>query len=310
MAISISNLWKPTARDLREIAENAKAASAILAMPLLKRRAHMIEFGYRRHLYKFRDIPDDLGKRKRLEQMLLDNELFAATSDTFNDPFDAQADYRIEQQGDALREVVYRYFRSQGADDHLARGLVADALLDDSAALAASIKANHQQLLQQLGVCCLAETATDPLLWAHYAQNHRGIAVQYRPSLDPMSLQPHPVHYNATYPIIENFFDREKRDIFSPLLRKAPSWEYEREWRILRPNAPNRGFQVCPEALTAVLLGMRISDDDREYIRGLVAERDKRYEVKTLVFQAEAAVGEYRVRMRRLRTAAATTGRK
>jgi hypothetical protein len=293
MAISVSNLWKPTPRDLREIAENTKAASAILAMPLLKRRTRMIEFGYRRHLYKFRDIPGDRGKRNRLEQMLLNNELFAATSDTFNDPFDAQADYRIEQQGDALRELVYRYLRSQGAPDHIAR--------DDSAALAASIKANHQQLLQQLGVCCLAETATDPLLWAHYAQNHRGIAVQYRPSLDPMSLQPHPVHYNATYPIIENFFDREKRDIFSPLLRKSPSWAYEREWRILRPDAPNRAFQVRPEALTAVLLGMRILDNDREYIRGLVAERDRRYELKTLVFQAEAAVGAYRVRMRRLR---------
>jgi len=67
MAISVSSLWKQTPRDLREIAENAKAASAILAMPLLKRRAYMIEFGYRRHLYKFRDIPDDRGKRKRLE---------------------------------------------------------------------------------------------------------------------------------------------------------------------------------------------------------------------------------------------------
>ncbi|MBB6249162.1 DUF2971 domain-containing protein [Rhodanobacter sp. A1T4] len=301
MAISVSNLWKPTPRDLREIAENIKAASAILAMPLLKRRARMVELGYRRHLYKFRDIPDDRGKRQRLEQMLLNNELFAATSDTFNDPFDAQADYRIEQQRDALRELVYRYLRSQGAPDHLARSLVADALLDDSAALTASIKASHQQLLQQLGVCCLSETATDPLLWAHYAQDHCGIAVQYRPSLDPMSLQPHLVHYNAVYPIIENFFDREKRDIFSPLLRKSPSWAYEREWRILRPNAPNRAFQVRPEALTAVLLGMRISDGDREYIRGLVGERNKRYELKTLVFQAEAAVGEYRVRMRRLR---------
>jgi len=256
---------------------------------------------YRNERSRLSEMTGHDGPKYALEQMLLNNELFAATSDTFNDPFDAQADYRIKQQGDALRELVYRYLRSQGASDHIARRVVADASLDDSVALAASIKANHQQLLQQLGVCCLAETATDPLLWAHYAQNHRGIAVQYRPSLDPMSLQPHPVHYNATYPIIENFFDREKRDIFSPLLRKSPSWAYEREWRIFRPDAPNRAFQLRPEALTAVLLGMRISDGDREYIRRLVAERDKRYALKTLVFQGEAATGEYRVRMRRLR---------
>jgi len=224
----------------------------------------------------------------------------ATTSDRFNDPFDAQADYRIAERDDALRELVYRYLVTKGASDDMARALVQDESLANSELLAASIKTNHQQLLQQLGVCCLAATAIAPLLWAHYAQDHRGIAVQYRPSVDPQNLQPHKVEYNEKYPVIDNFFDLERRDIFSPLLRKSLSWAYEQEWRIFRPGAPNQAFAVKPEALSGILLGMRISNTDREYIRALVEGRDRLFGTKTTIFQAEPAAGEYRLRMRRL----------
>lgn len=306
MTIPISHVWKPTTRDLHAIAENAMAAKAILDMPPLKRRARLVGFGYPRHLYKFRDIPRDKGeyekeRRKQFEDMLLNNELYAATSEKFNDPFDAQADYRIEQRGEELRTLVYNYLLHRGAPEDLARNIVTDELLAHPETVAAEMKVNHQKLLQQLGVCCLSATPHEPLLWAHYAQNHYGVAVQYRPSLDPQALQPHLVQYSATYPIIDNYFDLQKRDIFSPLLRKSPSWAYEQEWRILRPDAPNQAFQVRHEALTGVLLGMRISDVDRDYIRALAAEREKRYGLKTRIFQAEAAPHEYRLRMRRLR---------
>ncbi|WP_158756228.1 hypothetical protein [Dyella sp. S184] len=103
MAISLSHVWAPTPSDLHAIAENAMAANAILNMPLLRRRARLVECGYPRHLYKFRDIPRNKKKyekkrRRQLEDMLLNNELYAATSENFNDPFDAQADYRIGQR--------------------------------------------------------------------------------------------------------------------------------------------------------------------------------------------------------------------
>jgi hypothetical protein len=305
MTIPVSQLWKPTPLDLHAIAENAKAAKAILAIPPLKRRARMVEYGYPRHLYKFRDIPHaklehERGRRKQLEDMLLNNELFAATAETFNDPFDAQADYRIDERGAPLRDQVYGYLRAKGAAEDMARAIASDEGLDEPEVIAAEMKANHQQVLKQLGVCCLAATAHDPLLWAHYAYKHTGIAVQYRPSLDPESLQPHEVEYKDEYPVITDFFDPGRRSLFPPLLRKSLSWRYEKEWRILRTNAPNRVFRVRPEALTGVLLGMRISDANRDYIRMLVELRDRRYGLATRVFQAEAAPGEYRVRMRRL----------
>lgn len=306
MAIPITSLWKQTPHDLHAVRENAQAAQAILRMHPLVRRARMIEWGYPRFLYKYKDIPRDRTdeekkRRKQLEDMLLKNELFASTVEKFNDPFDAQADYRIPERGDAFREVLFQYFRTRGMDESLARQIVSDdSLVSNTDAIAAEMKKNHQKLLQQLGICSLTATATDPLLWAHYTCSHCGIAVQYQPSLDPEALQPHKVEYSTAYPIIDNFFNLKERDIFSPLLRKSPSWSYEHEWRLLRPDEPNHTFQVRPEALTGVLLGMRISDADRDYIRALVAARDARHGLTTRVFQAEAAPGAYDVRFRRL----------
>lgn len=306
MPIPIWHLWHHSVRDLRINHLSAMLAETLMALPVLERRKRLAlskAYGpeHPRHVYKFRSVPGDKDGRARLEQLIVGNELYAPTSDAFNDPFDAQADYRVEQHGDELRELVYGYFLAHGAPEEMARGFAQDDVLNSPKRTAALMKENHRKILQQLGVYCLAATARDPLLWAHYAQDHRGIAVQFRPSLDLKAMLIHPVEYNSAYPIIDNYFDRKKRNLLSPLLRKSTSWSYEKEWRIIREGQPNRTFLVQPEAITGVLLGLRISDDDRDYIEELVHERDRRHGVTTRMYKAEPSPGKYDVRFRRFR---------
>lgn len=306
MPILVWHLWHHSVRDLQINHLGATAAETLMALPMLERRkrlalskAHGRE--YPRHLYKFRSIPGDKDGRARLEQLIVGNELYAPTSDKFNDPFDAQADYKVTQQGDELREVVYRYFLAVGAPEEMARGFAQDDVLNSRKRTELLMKENHRKILQQLGVYCLAANARDPLLWAHYAQDHRGIAVQFRPILDLKALLIRPVEYNNTYPVIDNYFDRKKRNLLAPLLRKSTSWSYEDEWRIIRDGQPNRTFSVRPEAITGVLLGLRISDEDRDYIEELVRDRDRRHGVTTRMYKAEASPGKYDVRFWRFR---------
>lgn len=309
MAIPVSHLWRQTPHDLHAIRENAQAAQAILAIPLIKRRARMREYGYPRHLYKFRSIPrhkpdmseQDKELRRQFEAMLLHNELFAATVETFNDPFDAQADYRVDESELPVREQIFRYLVAKGAPEDMARTMTDGPEASSVEALMVQMKENHQQVLSQLGICCLAATVRDPLLWGHYARGHCGVAVEYTPSLDPVALQPHEVEYTDEYPVITDFFSPSRRSLFPPLTRKSPSWKYEQEWRLFRVGEPNHTFQVRPEALTSVMMGLRISQPDRDYIEALVVERDRRFGLHTRLFQAEASPGEYDVRFRRLR---------
>lgn len=308
MPISAWHLWHHSVHELQINHLGAMAAETLMGLPLVQRRRrlalsklHGLERP--RHLYKFRSVPatTDKNGRERLAQLIVDNELYAATSDTFNDPFDAQADYRVLERGQELRDAVYRFLRERGADEEIARGLSQDDSLNSPERTAALMQENHRATLRQLGVYCLAATARDPLLWAHYAQDHHGIAVQFRPSLDLKALLIHRVEYNNTYPVIDNYFNARGRDLVSPLLRKSKSWEYENEWRVIRDGQPNRVFSIRPEAITGVLLGLRISDEGRDYIEELVHDRDRRHGVKTRMYKAEQSPGKYAVRFKRFR---------
>lgn len=308
MPIPVWHLWQHSIHELRVPAFPGIATSTLMGLPLRQSRQRLSriklgEWRFPRHVYKFRAVPPKgaSSSRERLEQLILDNQLYGSTSDNFNDPFDTKADYRVPQHGEDLRELVYQYFLRRNAPEHMARAFSLDESLDNPEETAKRIQENHRRILQQLGICSLSGTAREPLLWAHYADEHRGVAIQFRPSMDLQTMQLCAVEYNDTYPIIDNYFDVEKRDLTSPLLRKSKSWGYEKESRIIRAGRPNQTFSVRPEAITGVFLGMRMSGDDRAYIERLVHERDKRYQVKTCIYEAGPAPGTYKVRFLRIR---------
>lgn len=306
MPISPEHIWQHSVHELRINDLLAMAAETLMNLPAVQRRQRLAlgslpERPYPRHVYKFRALPARPEEREYVEQILRDNQLYAPTSDAFNDPFDAQADYRVEHDAGVLREQVESFLVAGGASAAIAQGLSHADVLSRPGEIAALLKAHHQETLQQIGVYCLAANPKAPLLWAHYAHEHKGIAIQFRPSRDLRTMLLHPVHYATTYPVIENYFDRRDRDLVSPLLRKSMSWSYEDEWRILRPGQPKQVFSIRPEALTGVLLGMRMSDADRAYVERIVRARDQRYRLHTRLYQAEPAAGTYDVRFRRLR---------
>lgn len=305
MPIPASHYWRLDRSDLHSLWDQAQLAAILTTKSTFERRVSLRQYGHARHLYKFRSVPGkktkrDRADRKQLEGMLLRNELFASTVNQFNDPFDAQAAYRVDERAMPLREQIAAYLRKKGASNEIARAFSSDEEMCHPDAIEAQMKSDYQEILKQLGVCSLAATARDPLLWAHYAFKHTGIALQYRPSMDTENLLAYKVEYERDYPLITDFFEPSRRSIFAPLTRKSPSWEYEKEWRIIRNGKPNSVFHVRPEALTGVVLGMRISDEDEKYVRGLVAKRDQQFGLVTDMFKAEAAPGEYKLRMRRL----------
>lgn len=283
--------------DIRGARQLAMHADAMLKVPVVRRRELLGQLGIPRHVYKYRG----LGDGAIIESMLLDNTLWAATAKTLNDPFDAQAEYRVPEEGQVLRATVHQYFTGKGAPAEIADAIAMDEALSDSKALGASLTGNHQEMLEGLGMCALSADPRGQLLWSGYADKHQGIALQYRPSLDPMSFQVQQMEYSDTFPVIDNFFDVSGRDLLPALLRKGTSWSHEKEWRIFRPNEPDRVFNVLPESLTGVVMGLKISDADRDFVTGLVEERDRRFGLKTMLFQAVQAPGAYGVRLRRVR---------
>jgi hypothetical protein len=121
----------------------------------------------------------------------------------------------------------------------------------------------QRELLKQYdrGVCCFSAAVDNPLLWSHYGDQHRGLCIGYGLNRTP-SPQLRKVVYGGSRTVATSLIakallenDPEAQELLDRdvLLRKAPPWRYEREWRLLG----NRGVQDSALELKDVTFGLR-----------------------------------------------------
>ena len=121
-----------------------------------------------------------------------------------------------------------------------------------------------EEMNSTFGILCFSDIVTDPVLWAHYADNHTGVAFELDHLIDPRL---HKVDYTDDRPVLD-INDLECRSVVEPLLnkmikQKASSWAYEREYRVhieldKCDVAGGHYFQAIPDNLvTKVILGNR-----------------------------------------------------
>jgi hypothetical protein len=113
------------------------------------------------------------------------------------------------------------------------------------------------------GICCFSEQYDNPLLWSHYGDQHRGLCIGY--SLDRRPLPDlKKVSYGGdrtiTTSLLEQALLEKRSDAIelldaNVLLRKAPEWGYENEWRLIG----KVGLQESPLKLTEITFGLRCS---------------------------------------------------
>ncbi len=104
-----------------------------------------------------------------------------------------------------------------------------------------SLRTQFDELRNTTGVSCLSEAEDSLLMWAHYANNHRGICVEYDLLEINSTLQftAIPVIYSEERACF-NFFQQQGIEndtlklFIQSLISKSPEWSYEKEWRIIR----------------------------------------------------------------------------
>jgi hypothetical protein len=116
--------------------------------------------------------------------------------------------------------------------------------------------------IQGKGVFSLSETWKSPLMWSHYADEHRGICIEYNTALIP-----HPniaaVDYRSPRSIkasdliawkMKASSEAERRVYNTYFFAKSPEWRYEKEWRDISQSigVTNSHFPV-----TAIYFGLR-----------------------------------------------------
>jgi hypothetical protein len=134
-----------------------------------------------------------------------------------------------------------------------------------------------QYLSERFGLICFCERVKDPVIWSHYEDCHRGIAIEIAADLNEAFIR---VEYSPERPILpQNCLDNREqhigtfKDIFGKFFRfKASSWEYEREWRAVVPldkcDVAEGMFlwKIPDNFITRLIIGIR-SPVSSEYLR-------------------------------------------
>ncbi len=274
--------------DLNSSAVPSKAFAHTVGTPLPPR------------LYRYRDTG------QFTEKIFTKREVFFANPRSFNDPFDCG--FHIVCRGERSQQVIASVAFNAAKKLH-PEWSVRQAF-DAAERVGASIAANHhdeasrqlgrslaREYNEKAGVLCLAATCTEILMWSHYANNHRGICLEFRTDAkDSIFSNARPVKYSDEYPHLDlrNMVEDEQlRNATAWMLTKSTNWSYEREWRILdfKNGTGVRAFP--PESLSAVILGCCIPDDESDKVLGWV----RGFPTKVKVLQAKKSHTHFRLEM-------------
>jgi hypothetical protein len=234
--------------------------------------------------------------------VLTNRTLRWSTPATFNDPFDIQTPLSLPlQKTQVVEATLLKLVKAMNDKRYLAGNkfgkLIAFAKAHGCAPSPEQImievrpsieesfeklnlempKFNSEMLamLAASKILCLSEVATNVLMWAHYASNHKGVALQFGTpvGIDSPWSRARKIEYVSTPPALadlellsdflsgyKSFNAKEIMDKF--VYTKSQEWEYEQEWRINRSDgfdkhAAFEDLHFHPQELFGMVFGCR-----------------------------------------------------
>lgn len=191
-------------------------------------------------------------------QVLQKNLLRLASRTEFNDPFECALTVLPDPR--PTSEKIHEL--SSGIAGHspelssAEQTLRAISLAEDGR-LEEAMRRALNRTVDSIGIACFCESGDDVLMWSHYGDAHRGLAIELNVfNAGGYGLQIMPVRYAAEPPAV-SYADRH--DAFYAVLQKSESWSYEREWRIAQMGRAGQEVPIPDGIVASVTLGYRAS---------------------------------------------------
>ena len=194
---------------------------------------------------------------------LKSNKMWYSAPCNFNDVFDC--DVMVDE--DQLFKSIQAYPGVQGVRPG---SPMWKQMKSQAKSSARGMREMFSQMRSQMGITCLSELDDSLLMWAHYANNHRGMCVEYELMEINRQLKftPIPIVYSEDRACIGSLnpdtVERDTTKVFlESLTAKSSEWSYEKEWRIIRDDgacgdrwdAEKKGALLDMILPTSVILG-------------------------------------------------------
>jgi hypothetical protein len=250
-------------------------------------------------LYKYRDWYNDHHKR-----ILTHNEIYLASPDQFNDPYDCTAPFRYRDE-DLTPENIFTKLMELAKRHHpemTATQLHQECFERQQSGIFENGKywkdayLEHKNEMNKFGVLSTTSKKDNLLMWAHYANSHNGFCI----GLDKFILYNvirgtlMPVIYDKNLPrkpLLED--DSYSSYLINILATKSDDWLYEDEYRIILNNAARQTFKVPSEIIKEIIFGFKMPEKHKVEIFNLV--RAKFPHVR--IFQSDMSLNEFKLNM-------------
>ncbi len=130
---------------------------------------------------------------------------------------------------------------------------------------------------RNLGILCLTDRNDNDLMWAHYADSHRGVCIEFDISRDLDTFCfPKAVTYDDNvrrFNYIRSWNLRKGADATEAIFHKSADWAYEQEYRVVRID----GAGIVPFDITAlrnICFGIDTPTDEIAEIRALCRRKN------------------------------------
>jgi len=164
---------------------------------------------------------------KNFLDIILNNRLYAAYYKDLNDPQEGQYYYIKGELQKETRDKLY------------------------------SEKGNYK-------ICSLSKTSDNQLMWSHYANGHKGVAIGVKIIDKAPSVLIKDIDYSGLATLKEQ--DYTSQSVIDILSRKLEIWDYEKEIRVFIKNKSFIEVEVCE-----IIIGNRMNDDDKEFIKKIIS---------------------------------------
>lgn len=176
----------------------------------------------------------------RLARILSTGQIYCSSPSSFNDPWDCQPHFNSDVLADPVENERHAQWavelcsrKTSMSKDDLDRMRVtlltnraraAELLNQMSASLAAEINTRYR-------VYCLCPEVGNLLMWAHYADDHQGICLEFdlRNEVLCGALR---CKYQREFPLMKVYEKSEDANLLI-LLSKGDAWAYEHEYRLI-----------------------------------------------------------------------------
>lgn len=264
-----------------------------------------------KYLYKYRCWDD---KHPYDKKVLTDDEIYFASAESFNDPFDCTIPPRYDLLTD---EQILDIYNRRIKEDHpeynrkkrreLARSCLRKGIYKDPKHLKWWFGRLQELKYRDFGIFSVSEVKDNILMWSHYSNSHNGFCVGF--DLEKLEkffeglfdskgqiIDKCKVEYIKDYPNLNPMEMNDEEYVKKQLVIKSNDWCYEKEYRFILLKPIERRIHLEDGIISQVILGYKMPPESKHQI----IEQLKKKHTKIELLRAEIKERSFGLRFEEL----------